>query len=43
MGAFLENGSPEENKAIAKVVRVQPIVDNKEALITLGLEFASKI
>ena len=43
VGAFLENGSPEENKAIAKLVRVQPIVDNKDALIILGLDFASKI
>jgi monodehydroascorbate reductase (NADH) len=43
VGAFLENGSPEENKAIAKVAKLQPLVDSKEALIASGIDFASKI
>eukprot|EP00250_Pteridium_aquilinum_P002605 c12827_g1_i1 orf=86-1390(+) len=43
VGTFLENGSPEENKAIAKVARLQPTVDSKESLLAAGLEFASKI
>ncbi|XP_048236278.1 monodehydroascorbate reductase [Ricinus communis] len=41
-GAFLEGGSPEENKAIAKVARVQPSVDSLDQL-TKGLSFACKI
>lgn len=43
VGAFLENGSPEENKAIAKVARLQPTIESKDILLTAGLEFASKI
>ncbi|CAI9097789.1 OLC1v1034280C1 [Oldenlandia corymbosa var. corymbosa] len=43
VGAFLESGTPEENKAIAKVARVQPAADNLEALAKEGLTFASKI
>jgi monodehydroascorbate reductase (NADH) len=43
VGAFLENGTPEENKAIAKVARLQPTIESKEALITSGLEFASNL
>lgn len=43
VGAFLEGGTPEENKAIAKVARVQPPVDSLEQLATEGLAFASKI
>ncbi|KZV48948.1 monodehydroascorbate reductase-like [Dorcoceras hygrometricum] len=34
IGAFLESGTPEENKAIAKVARVQPSVDSLDQLIT---------
>ena len=43
VGAFLESGTPEENKAIAKVARVQPPVDNLDELAKEGLTFASKI
>ncbi|KAG6412112.1 hypothetical protein SASPL_124780 [Salvia splendens] len=43
VGAFLESGSPEENKAIAKVAKVQPPADNLDKLATEGLTFASKI
>eukprot|EP01018_Ginkgo_biloba_P016200 Gb_02116 [translate_table: standard] len=43
VGAFLESGSAEENKAIAKVARLQPLVESKEELIKDGLAFASKI
>ncbi|KAK6139994.1 hypothetical protein DH2020_026268 [Rehmannia glutinosa] len=43
VGVFLESGTPEENKAIAKVARVQPPVDSLEQLATEGLAFASKI
>lgn len=43
VGAFLESGSPEENKAIAKVAAVQPPADSLDQLATEGLNFASKI
>ncbi|KAL9678544.1 hypothetical protein QQ045_016388 [Rhodiola kirilowii] len=43
VGAFLESGTPEENKALAKVARVQPPVENVEQLKVEGLSFASKI
>ncbi|PIN03475.1 Monodehydroascorbate reductase (NADH) [Handroanthus impetiginosus] len=43
IGAFLESGTPEENKAIAKVARVQPQVDSLDQLATEGLSFATKI
>ncbi|XP_075502224.1 monodehydroascorbate reductase [Primulina tabacum] len=43
IGAFLESGTPEENKAIARVARVQPSVDSLDQLATEGLIFASKI
>jgi len=43
VGVFLESGTPEENKAIAKVARVKPLVESKEELIKDGLAFASKI
>lgn len=42
-GAFLEGGSPDENKAIAKVAKAQPPVANLEELKKEGLQFASKI
>lgn len=41
-GAFLESGSPEENKAIAKVAKVQPPA-TLEQLAQEGISFASKI
>ncbi|KAK6126407.1 hypothetical protein DH2020_039857 [Rehmannia glutinosa] len=40
VGAFLESGTPEENKAIAKVARVQPPVESLDQLATEGLTFA---
>ncbi|KAH9612267.1 hypothetical protein KSS87_022387, partial [Heliosperma pusillum] len=43
VGVFLESGSPEENKAIAKVARVQPKAESLEQLSKEGLTFASKI
>ncbi|CAI0469578.1 unnamed protein product, partial [Linum tenue] len=43
LGAFLEGGSPDENKAIAKVARVQPSVDSLELLSKEGIAFACKI
>lgn len=43
VGAFLESGTPEENKAIAKVARVQPSVESLDVLKNEGLSFASKI
>lgn len=43
VGAFLESGTPEENKAIAKVAKVQPPVQDTDALAKEGLSFASKI
>jgi monodehydroascorbate reductase (NADH) len=42
MGAFLEGGSPDENKTIAKVVKAQPPVSSEEKLKE-GLQFACKI
>ncbi|KAG2686529.1 hypothetical protein I3760_09G009800 [Carya illinoinensis] len=42
-GAFLEGGSPEENKALAKVARVQPTVESLDLLAKEGLSFATKI
>ncbi|GAB2272209.1 hypothetical protein Dimus_007029 [Dionaea muscipula] len=43
VGAFLESGTPEENKAIAKVAKLQPPVKSLEILEKEGLEFASKV
>ncbi|CAN6717049.1 unnamed protein product [Malus baccata var. baccata] len=43
VGAFLEGGTPEENKAIAKVAKAQPPVASLDQLATEGLSFASKI
>ncbi|KAJ6699304.1 MONODEHYDROASCORBATE REDUCTASE-LIKE ISOFORM X1 [Salix purpurea] len=43
VGAFLEGGSPDENKAIAKVARVQPPAMNLDLLTKEGLSFACKI
>lgn len=43
VGVFLESGTPEENKAIAKVARVQPSVESLDVLKNEGLSFASKI
>nr|KJB81896.1 hypothetical protein B456_013G166500 [Gossypium raimondii] len=42
VGAFLEGGTPEENKAIAKVSRLNPPVENLDQLKKEGLSFASK-
>lgn len=42
VGAFLEGGSPDENKAIAKVARAQPPVEDVD-LAKEGLAFASKV
>ena len=43
VGAFLESGNPEENKAIAKVAKVQPPADSLDKLASEGLTFASKV
>lgn len=42
MGAFLEGGSPEDNKQIAKVARERPAVSNTDELHYSGLGFAQK-
>ncbi|XP_024032989.1 monodehydroascorbate reductase isoform X3 [Morus notabilis] len=43
VGAFLEGGNPDENKAIAKVARIQPPVESLDQVKNEGLAFASKI
>lgn len=43
VGAFLESGSPEENKLITKVARLRPPVWDLEQLREDGLTFASNI
>ncbi|GAA0141409.1 oxidoreductase [Lithospermum erythrorhizon] len=43
VGVFLESGTPEENKAIAKVAKVQPPASSLEQLAKEGLTFASRI
>ncbi|XP_042402898.1 monodehydroascorbate reductase 3, cytosolic-like isoform X1 [Zingiber officinale] len=43
VGAFLESGSPEENKLIAKVAKLQPPVQDLEQLREDGLTFANNI
>ncbi|GER33721.1 monodehydroascorbate reductase [Striga asiatica] len=40
VGAFLESGTPEENKAIAKVARAQPPAASLDQLAAEGLAFA---
>ncbi|XP_020673044.1 monodehydroascorbate reductase 3, cytosolic [Dendrobium catenatum] len=42
-GAFLEGGTPEENKAIAKVAKLQPPVADVDQLKNEGLSFATKL
>ncbi|CAN6478073.1 unnamed protein product [Victoria cruziana] len=42
IGAFLEGGTPEENKAIAKIARIQPPVESADLLIKEGVGFACK-
>ncbi|KAE8729305.1 Monodehydroascorbate reductase [Hibiscus syriacus] len=43
VGAFLEGGTAEENQAIAKVAKLQPKVEDLDALTKEGLTFACKI
>ncbi|KAF5188269.1 Monodehydroascorbate reductase [Thalictrum thalictroides] len=43
VGAFLESETPEENKSIAKVAKVQPSVASADQLTKEGLTFACKI
>lgn len=43
VGAFLEAGTADENKAIAKVARTQPPAGDLDELTKDGLAFASKI
>lgn len=43
VGVFLEGGTPEENKAIAKVGRVQPTVESLDLLAQEGVAFACNI
>lgn len=42
VGAFLEGGSPEENKMLARVARERPSVSSKQELLSAGLDFAAK-
>lgn len=41
VGVFLENGTAEENKAIERVARLQPLVESVENLAKEGLNFAT--
>nr|DAD48621.1 TPA_asm: hypothetical protein HUJ06_018558 [Nelumbo nucifera] len=43
VGIFLENGTPDENKAIAKIARLQPFIESLDQLAQEGLSFACKI
>ena len=43
VGAFLEGGSPDENKAIARAARKQPAVESVEAIGAQGLAFAISV
>ncbi|CAN8257236.1 unnamed protein product [Cochlearia groenlandica] len=43
IGVFLEGGSAEENNAIAKVARTQPLVESLDLLHKKGLSFAISI
>lgn len=43
VGVFLEAGTPDENKAIAKVAKLQPRVEDLDQLQKEGLAFASKV
>ncbi|GMI96653.1 monodehydroascorbate reductase 1 [Hibiscus trionum] len=43
VGAFLEGGTAEENQAIAKVAKLQPKVEDLDALTKEGISFACKI
>ncbi|XP_065855747.1 monodehydroascorbate reductase [Euphorbia lathyris] len=43
IGAFLEGGSPDENKALAKIAKVQPAVESLDQLSKDGISFACKI
>lgn len=43
VGAFLEAGSADENKAIAKVARLQPPIQDVNQLSEAGLSFASQL
>lgn len=43
VGAFLEGGSPEENKLLGRVARERPSVGSKQELLSAGLDFASKL
>ena len=43
VGAFLESGTPDENKSIATLARLQPPVSSLDQLASDGLAFASKI
>lgn len=42
VGAFLEGGSAEENKSLARVARERPSVSSKQELLSAGLDFAAK-
>lgn len=43
VGAFLEGGSAEENKLLARVAREQPSIGSKQELLTAGLSFVSMV
>ncbi|KAK9156696.1 hypothetical protein Scep_003270 [Stephania cephalantha] len=43
VGTFLEGGTPDENKAIAKVAKLQPAIPSVDELAKVGLAFACKI
>ncbi|CAI9263352.1 unnamed protein product [Lactuca saligna] len=41
VGAFLEGGTPEENKAISNIAKKQPTAPTPDSLATEGVQFAS--
>ncbi|KAK9122741.1 hypothetical protein Sjap_012343 [Stephania japonica] len=43
VGTFLEGGTPDENKAIAKVAKLQPAASSVDELTKEGIGFACKI
>lgn len=43
IGAFLEAGTPDENKAIAKIAKLQPPVEDLDQLQKEGLAFALRV
>lgn len=43
VGAFMEGGSGDENKALAKVAKARPSAESLDELVKQGISFAAKI